>query len=453
MSKKLRIAWFSPLNTTPRLGSSVSAYFSDVTLPLLKEQFEIDLFHDSFTAYKDYATWHYLRAFKKHEEKPYDIFFYQIEDAKASAFVRMHCGLIPGVVLFHDLTLTQDAPVPILDSPWRDVLQKFQNPQAPWPARKKPEPVKEKNSEQDKSKKPKTRDPLARREANYASMALFSSERDNEIFQREIKSQKTALATDSFLLPFPVDFSALNNPEKENSTNIGFCGSPWIEHRAYKLLQALSEIDKPYKLHWLVSEKQKEKAQELLNEFSITSAEIHAPRTPRNWQALTAEIDIAVHTHYSAYGQPGPYLPISLARGLPSIVSAFGATDCLSPEVVFKVAPGDTEARELHGVIDTLLNNTTSFNSATVLNYAKEQHDSKRVAAELSQVFSDWALVHKKSLKNWQSYENRAREEILTNALDTGWESLSTTAEQKLLLQSAGLKAAFTDLGWQTDEH
>ncbi|NDC39127.1 MAG: hypothetical protein EBZ48_13955, partial [Proteobacteria bacterium] len=133
LSKKLRIAWFSPLpgGSTP-IGSK-SAYASEKLLPLLRASFDLELFHDEFRPYQDYPTHHYLSAFERHAAAPFDLFFYQLEDLPSSAFARAHLGLIPGVVWFHDLLFTTKCPEGLLHSSWEVALQKFLGLKAIWP--------------------------------------------------------------------------------------------------------------------------------------------------------------------------------------------------------------------------------------------------------------------------------------------------------------------------------
>ena len=61
-----RLAWFSPLPISKDGGASTGAYWSKALLPILRSEFEIELFYDGFGQYEDFRTAHFLAAAKRH---------------------------------------------------------------------------------------------------------------------------------------------------------------------------------------------------------------------------------------------------------------------------------------------------------------------------------------------------------------------------------------------------
>jgi len=425
---KMRIAWFSVLNSgmsTP----SPAAYFSDQVLEFLKERFEIELFHDSFARYRDFPTYHYLCAAKRHKEKPYDLFFYQLEDGKASYFTRFHSALIPGVVLFHDFILSDFGPEPLLNSPWQQILSKFNNPALPWP---------------DRRGHFKQKGPQAYREGGFSAAAVFSSERDHAEYKRLIELRLTGFKQPrSFFLPYPVaaklsELSQTRRP-RQKAWEIIYCGTPRIEHRAHKLLPALKELGSKVKLTWLLGdETEKQAAGELLNEFELKECNLLSGRSPQSWAGLLTKADIALHPLFSAYGQPGPYLAMSLMAGLPCIVSRFGATDYLPEELVFKITPGEGEVMEIKSALTAIIEDVVHFCPQAVSAYAYERHEAKKTAGELAWIFESSRAELRLLLDKWAGFEASARCSVL--------EEVCAGIEKEA--PSRVLKDAFKELGW-----
>src|SRR5690606_23982396 len=122
-------------------AESPSAYFTSLVLPELENSFEIELFDSEEREVLGRRTKHFLKAAAIHAVSPFDLFFYQLENAKEAHFVRFHLGLQPGVVLFHDLFLSDEGPEPLLESHWRAVLAKYRGHTASWAERgSKPPP-------------------------------------------------------------------------------------------------------------------------------------------------------------------------------------------------------------------------------------------------------------------------------------------------------------------------
>lgn len=400
---RLRVAWFSHLNCGSVEGPSKSAYTSDLLLPVLRDRFEIELFHDSFDSYQDYPTFHYLTAVERDRAKPFDLWFYQLEDGLVGNFVRMHLGLKPGLVLFHDYVLASDGPEPILNSPWENVLNKFHSPAASWP---------ERGAEFNR------RGPQAFREASLAAVPLFVSAVQHGDYQREIDASlgRQMVGYGSYYLPAPVA-RRFTYPAHPAQRRIGYLGSPRIEHRAHKLLAALAELD-GWKLSWLLDPSEQKIAEELIREFELNleQVEFHNGRTPAAWQDLLSQVDIAIHTSFSVYDQPSPYLAMSLMAGRPAIAIDFASIESLPDSVVFKIEPGPRETVQMRLVLDELFKQP-QFNAAKLVQtYAQEFHDFRLVAAELAAVFEISKSLLASISERWQALEHEAWQTLLTEA-------------------------------------
>jgi glycosyltransferase involved in cell wall biosynthesis len=428
----LRIAWFSPLNTGALPGPSVAAYCSDEFLPLLGGRFEIEPFHAGFECSR-YGARHFLTAYKRHSERPFDLFFYQIEDVKACDFVRIHMGLMPGVVLFHDLIFRSDGPEPILNSPWQETLSKYHTPERPWPAREN---------------EYKSKGPLGYREAGYAAAALFSNPGNHVEYRSHIEfslARASGGAPPSAYLPFPVD-PALCRPRRPGGEAVGFCGSPQIEHRAHKLLQAMEQAGgRTARLYWLIDEAERALAEALLREFEGVSAVLIPGRSPKRWMEMLGEVDIAVHTLFSVYGAPGPYLAMSMMAGRAVIVTRFASTEFIPDGLVFKIAPGATEAAEMTQVLRALLADRVNVPSAKLSAFARELHDRSAAARELAGVFERAAPYMRTVMRRWDALEEDARRSLLleASALGGGAEQLGGQSVWELTQGPV-----FEGLGW-----
>jgi len=425
--KPLRIAWFSELNCGSTAGSSRAAYFSDVLLPLLRPSFEIELFHNSAKEYRDFPTFHYLRALERHAVKPFDIFFYQIEDRRESSFARMHLGLMPGIVLFHDFFFTERGAESLIESSWEGVVDCFNQLRKELPKRDYVELT-----------------PPALRESALSAIALFTNERQHGEFSRLAQKRISVAGEEncarSYFIPFPVETFA-QDMSGSSPKKIVYSGSVRIDHRAHKLLEALSNINVDYQFVWLLEESELEKGRELLREFGIDGAKVKfvCGRSPQMWRNELKGADIAVHTLFSAYGQLGPYLQMSLMAGVPSIVNSFATDPFLPDRLIFKIESGEHEAYELWAVLEKLLCQDLSLLRTQIGAYALENFDSQQVARELSSVFVSSQPYLEKVSARWKEIEKEARSELLKSAIGAKEDS-----EAAHLIDSA-----FEELGWR----
>ncbi len=419
--KKLRIAWFSNVSCAYRPGRvSLSSYTTRLLYPVLSKKLDIELFSSFEGSWEGRDVRHFLTAFKRHKARPFDLFFYQFEDDSQSFFTRAHLGLMPGIVWFHDFFLTSDGPEPLLNSPWSETTAKFNEPERDWPCRE---------NEYRRS------GPQACREASLSFVPVFSSERDHDEYLRISSIRCLQEGLRSWHLPVPMDMQMLKKTSGDlPSRTIIFCGSPRIEHRAHKLLQAVKDAHASWKVVWLIDDNEREHAGSLIDEFGGGKINLESPRTPENWAAAIAQAQIAVHTHFSVYGHLNPYLPMSLAAGLPCVVSDFAGGSLLPDSLVFKIRPGDTEARELTMLLNRLekAGGPGSFAEASV--HAGEVHSHEVIASELEMIITESMPDLTKAMARWEAMEEDARISLLREAL--------SGSEGELL------KRNFSELGW-----
>ncbi|MCB9029701.1 MAG: glycosyltransferase [Deltaproteobacteria bacterium] len=420
---KPRIAWFSLLSD--REGqNSISSYCTDIFLPYIAEEFEIDIFSNGDDrSYKGHHVFNYLSAFSRDEQNPYDFFFYQLEDSDQCDFVKLHLGLKPGIVFFHDILLREEMPPPLTFSIWPEVLNWVDSPE--WPKRY-PQP---------------DRGPFAYRECSLSLLPIFSSERLANEFKRTV--EKTL--GDSFepkdlrffYLPLPVE-SFENSPLSKNETCIAFSGEVGIEHRAHKVLHAVRDLNDRFKLLWLVAPDEVSRAKELANEFSVHNLEIITERSAENWKKVLDRSSVAIHTHFSVYGTLGLNLSISLASKTPVIVTDFAEGEFLPESVVFKVSPGRNEATQIKSFIEEINNLSGSSELGLILDNAKsyvlEISDKKTVALELLQIFLSNLDFLRNARSTWSTLEQEARNFVLQKNLTSAW--------------AAFFKPAFNEIGW-----
>ncbi len=399
MVNRLRVAWFSPLNLGSEPTQSLSAYVSDALLPFIGKRCEVELFHNGFISHPDFPTYHYLRAFERHREKPYDIFFYQVEDGQVSHFTRFHLGLVPGIVLFHDLFVTDSGAVPLYVSPWEETVKKFHDPLRSWPTR---------------DQKFEHRAPILYRECGLSGIPIFSNERAHSEYKRNITEKLGDASQASYYLPYPACRGESLSQRSSEVFTLALCGSPRIEHRAHKVLNALSKLSAPFTLLWLIGNDEASQAEALLKEFCITSCELITGRSPEKWSSVVARADCALHPLFSAFGQPGPYLATSLTAGVPSLVTNFGAAEYLPDSVVFKIQPGENESFEILSVIEKLSKSRPRLKLAA--EFAQEHFNPTIVAHELSLIFERSVQPLREMHTRWDALLGEAREDLLREA-------------------------------------
>ena len=328
-----RLAWFSPLNSRGAVpSSSVAAFYSDQVLGTLKEQFSIEAFTDSPGTYDEIPTFHHNQYAERAKIAPFSLIVHQIEDHPLAEFVLGHAREAsretPTVAILHDYLFRSGKKLDLSD----------------------------------------------------ARALIFTSERNLDEYKRSESSP-----TPARLFPFPIEIRALK--PKPNKLTIGYTGSPHLPHRAHKILSALSELSLPYNLSWLINTEEQTEAARLITEFNIKSATLLPDRSPEKWQTLAPSCTLALHTLLSAHGDLTPYLELSLAAGVPAIVTNFSTAHSLPDTLVTKTRIGEHEVEDLVTAITKL--GTQSEASLTAFQesargYLEERNERAFIANELA---------------------------------------------------------------------
>lgn len=448
-NQKLRLAWFSELNLTGRRMDhpSVSAYFSDLVLGGIAERFEIELFHrqagSSFAAGGlELPVSNYLTAVSRHQAAPFDIFFYQVEDRREASFARLHLGLMPGIVLLHDYVFNTPRPEPFLDSPWCETAQLYHNGRQDWPRR-------------DKQRREHAE--LGLREGGLAVLPLFSSVWAHSFFRKSAECQ-ISLRTDcqSSYLPIPVESPVVEStvvestvhgktPRQEMSGRVVlFCGNPDTSARVHKLFQALSGFEE-ISLIWLVDAEGEAAAKRLIVEFSLKNVHLILGRTPARFGGYLPDIDAVVLALAGDTGRVSPYLEMSLMSGKATIVSDTDRFDDLPDAVVYKVPPGEHEAREFGAVLTRVFADPFAL-SPSAMEFARETFDSRAVCGQLADLLWQSAACLKEFNRSWSGFEAQAKAALLA---ETNRSPDLGDAELTERCSPGGLyRTIRTELGW-----
>jgi len=412
-----RIAWFSRFNQDGKVATnSASAYCSEVLLPIVHRAFEVDLFGKDEGHFNDQRILHYATAGTRHKDNPYDLFFYQLEDSLECDFIKIHLGLIPGVTLFHDIAWSTDAPAPITFSVWREFLASFN--------------LGDNSVAIPKYKQPDSGvSPL--REILLSPISLYSSPSKCAWSRTYAKTSLARIpefiGSDKIYLPYPVTVSRHINPvpSGKKQPRVGIYGEATTESRIEKILQALREFS--VELVWLTPEIYVTKAERLLAEYGLRNTKIIPEDSLDSWVKMLPSFDVAFLPYHGEKGGLGPKIPMSLAAGVPTIVSDTEENRYLPESVVFKVSPGDQEVlgfkEYLHNLL-ALAPRDLDILKASFRGYALENHAAEIIGRELCAVFTRAILDLAGLKKRWQEVISKARADVIENNLQDYDESL-----------------------------
>jgi hypothetical protein len=268
-------------------------------------------------------------------------------------------------------------------------------------------------------------DPLGIRELSHAALKVFSSERSADIYAqlRHRLESRTGLSRgvlrESYI-PYPVssDIAVTSS----GSSAIAFCGTTRSEHRGHRLCEALSGLQLENTLVWCIEPSEKEAANRILQKSGIKSYELIEDRSVDTWLSVLNRASVAVHTVFSAYTDPGPWLAASLMAGVPALVTNFGYGEYLPDGVVLKIDPGEGERQAIANAIGSVLGGNSGAKAGELKSgarlFAEEHHSADVVADEirclvdkhadyLSAIRQKWEryVIHKSSVHPSQSFD------------------------------------------------
>lgn len=214
--------------------------------------------------------------------------------------------------------------------------------------------------------------------------ALFSSYRNLLEFKRGIGATWEG---EVWQLPYPVVLPASDpaGGRALDERTVAFAGAPWSESRVEKLFAALTQLHQPRPLIWLIDQSEEQGARRILEQFPAQQVELQFNRSPERWVEILAQAGVAVHLRVSAIGDPGPYLPLSWAHGVPTVVSEFAEGDYVLPSISARVRPGVDETAALCDILQQM--EAATARRATALDYVREFHHHLSLSAELERLF------------------------------------------------------------------
>ena len=360
----LRIAWFTQLNPA---CCSAAEEVSRQLIPLLSNNFEIDIFTNQPADKGELrtTTFSWQSLLEEHLKLPYDILFYQLEDLQESDFIRLPQLLLPGITYFHDVMFR-----PRSEPDWLLAAKKIAGE------------IQHEFLGIAESSLP-VLSPFCHSEAESSAVSLFSCERNIGEYRRNASSRlssKFGIKPDVFLLPYPLSEQAIPREitKTEGPLKIACCAPPLLEFRSHCLIKALSKLDRPATLYWLLNQTQQQEAHSLCGEFGLTNVEFSFPRSFSRWREIVRRADIAFHLSFSAYGDPGPWLAQSMFAQAVCAVSDFSSAAMLPDEVVVKIPCGlgeiEANAEVLGGNHRNEAENKYVKKAAAASAYAREHH-------------------------------------------------------------------------------
>lgn len=391
-TNKPRIAWFTSEGETSRAW-----YLWKTIAPYLAEKFDVTLFGSVTNGATGLKS--YLAAYDYHRKNPFDLFVYNLEDTHASYFSRFALGLIPGVVFFHDFLLLTDGPEPIHNSAWEIIREAF-TADGRWPVR---------NTSHERH------GPWASRESSFALGGLFFSPwAHQEWFGKKRNGYIEERPSSSVWYPAKIATERCAAGERYAA----FTGRPSVEDRAVSVLRAVKKTNS--KLHWLIDVNEERKAKELIHdEKAQKNVTLFVERTPEKWREVVKAAMVALHPRMSVYGDTGPYLEVSMAMGVPTVVTDFGRSSYIPDTACLKVTPGTSESAELEVVLTELHSAPVAMHDAGI-NFAKEHIAPPIVAHEVSLFIERTIPLSRKFLGQWRGFEEKAKRDLLVESWE-GW--------------------------------
>lgn len=429
MARALRIAWFTPIVEKSTEGQlfSKSEYASSILLPLLKDKCEIELFSArAGQELGDFKSRHFLTAWSRHQEKPFDLFFYNLENGIHSYFSRLHLALVPGITWFHDFTLLDDGPEPILNSPWTEMVKAFHSKNEDiivWPNKR----------DQFLPKRPQ-----AFRESAMSFYSLFSAERDLEQF-RHLNPNRLNPGDRGTYLPIPIDNRNIffdSSFQSGAKLRVATVSRPHVDFHIHSLLAALSEQRGSTELIWLIDSSERQKCLELLAEFGLDNATLVEGRSVSKWCSILENTDIAAHFLYSFFEHSNPWLSASLAQGVFCTVLDFTESEFLPTDSAIRIFPGASEISQIKIVFKTILDSKIGRNSRAY-EFAAERFDAVAVANELMTTLALISSSISELSSQWERLSKAGRNELLSQNV------LSEEQEN-----AHEIKKVFSELGW-----
>ena len=401
--RKLRIAWFTHLARPNEPVASVSQYCTDILLPLMRDSFEIEVFSGlPRGTHQGVPRHNTLNAYQRHRTCPFDIFFYQIENGPLGRAVRTQAGMMPGVAWMHDTRLTDPGAEALHTSPWQRSVRQMLDRALPF-------------MQGNEYRLPPPRE--ASRETSVSPLVLYTSPWAERTFSR-YKSGRYEYASCGHWtdwLPPPVELvEDGRSRDKSRPFEIVAIGTTLLEGRAHKFLPALADFSGPAHLTWVIDPAKRAQALLLIEEFGVSDwVTLIDQISPDGWRTLVAKSDLALHLSTNSHYRLSPYLEISRAACVPTVVMRVGREEITSEDVAFVIVPGLHETAQLVGIFEAV--SRTDSRSLGIAGQAlvKRENDPVRVAERLGDIFRESAPLLGDVMQAWDGLYQRAEEALL----------------------------------------
>ncbi|MEY4669824.1 MAG: hypothetical protein RL518_2523 [Pseudomonadota bacterium] len=401
--RKLRIAWFTYLARPSEVAATVSQYCTDILVPLMKDEFEIEVFSGlppgSHLGVPRYNT---LNAYQRHRANPFDIFFYQVEDGPLGRVVRTQVGMMPGISWMHDTFLSDPGAEGIHTSPWERSVQQMLDLSLPFLER---------------DDLPLQPQPQGYRETSVSPIVLYNSEWAEGTLHRFLSGRYEYAScghrSESLPVPVtPVEDSRSTDPHRP--FEIVALGSARLDGRAHKFLPAVADCARPSRLTWVIESSERADAERMVNEFGIGDrVTLVEGNSPEKWRLLVAKSDIALHVTSHPHTRLSPYLELSMAAGVPTVVMRIGRGEAISEDIAFTVVPGLHETAQLTAIFEGIaVDDARRFGRAGQLAVMRENNPAQ-VASRLGGIFRESAPILADVMRAWNGLYERAEEALL----------------------------------------
>lgn len=400
---KLRIAWFTHLARSNEPVASISQYCSDLLLPQMKEEFEIEVFSGlTLGSHLGLPRYNTLNVYQRHRAKPFDIFFYQVEDGPLGRIVRTQVGTMPGISWMHDTVLSDPGAEGIHTSPWERSVQQMLDLSLPFLER---------------GDLPLQPQPQGYRETSVSPIVLYSSEWAEGTLHRFLsgRCEYASCGHRSDTLPVPV--TLIEDARAQDTMRpfeIVAVSSTGLEGRAHKFLPALADCSHSVHLTWVIEPSERVDAERMIGEFGVRDrVTLSEGNSPDRWRSLVAKSDLALHLSSNPHTRLSPYLELSMAAGVATVVMRVGRGGTSSDDVAFIIEPGLHETSQLVGVFEAVRQGDSRLFGRAGQALVKDGNDPARVAARLSSIFRESAPLLADVMRAWQGLYQRAEEALL----------------------------------------
>ena len=402
-SDKLRIAWFTHLARSNEVVATISQYCTDLLLPLMKDEFDIEVFSGlppgSHLGLPRYNT---LNAYQRHRANPFDLFFYQVEDGPLGRVVRTQVGMMPGISWMHDTFLSDPGAEGIHTSPWERSVQQMLDLSLPFLER---------------DSLPLQPQPQGYRETSVSPIVLYNSEWAEGTLHRFLSGRYEYASCGHRADSLPVPVAPVEDARPTEATRlfeIVAVSSTRLDGRAHKFLPALADCSRPSRLTWVIEPGERADAERMIAEFGVKDRLILVEgNSPEMWRSLVAKSDLALHLSSNPHTRMSPYLELSMAAGVATVVMRVGRGETISEDIAFSIIPGLHETAQLVSVFDAVaMGDSRRFGQAGQ-DVVKRNNDPLHVAARLSSIFRESAPILANVTRAWSGLYDRAEVALL----------------------------------------